>query len=96
MTISVGSSALLHFEQPLDHLVFFRAGLARVHLNHFVLVAPLEELIRLDELHQLAGMGRVSSDDQHKRLHDRFAAFPRVGLQHDLRLFVQPHAVFQL
>ena len=37
---------VLHLEQPLDHFVFLRAGLARIHLDDFVLVPALEEVIR--------------------------------------------------
>ena len=62
----------------------------------FVLVAPLEERVRLDQINQLLRVRRVAGDDQHERLHDHVAAFAGVGFQFDLHAFVQPDAVLQL
>ena len=87
---------VLHLEQPLDHLIFFRAGLAGIHLDDLVLVASLEKSVRLDQGQQLARMGRIPGDHQQEGLDDGVAAFAGVGLQLHLDAFVQAHAVFQL
>ena len=49
--------------EVLNHFIFFCPGLAGVHLNDFVLVAALEEFIRLDELHELGRRESCPSDN---------------------------------
>ena len=97
MTISVGSSALLDPEQPLDHLVLLGAGLARIDLDDLVLVAPVEEGVGLDQLHAARPACVVSrAMTSTNGLTIGRPDLARVGLQLDLHALVQADAVFQL
>ena len=86
----------LHFQQPLDHLVFFSAAPAGINLNDLRLVPPVEKRIRLNERHQLARVRRLAGDDEHERLHGRLTCLARVGVQLNLDALVQADAIFQL
>ena len=62
----------------------------------FVLVAPLEKGVRLDQLHQLPACVVSRAMTSTNGFTMALVAFPRVGFQLDLHAFMQPDAVLQL
>ena len=86
----------LHGQQLAHHLLFLRAALAAVHLDHFVAVAPGKKLVRLQMRQQGCSVRGVPRNHQHEGLDLFHAVTAGVGLQLHLGGLVHAHAVAQL
>ena len=87
---------VFNVQQLLDDLVFLFAAHVRVDGNHLAFVSSLEESVIFHNLLQRIGVGCILGDNQHKRLDDRLVVVSSVHLQFNFRVFMNPHAVFEL
>jgi hypothetical protein len=74
-------------------LVTLFAGQLGVNLDHTVLVAATEELVRLHEFAHLPSVVGVLRHDQHERMHERHLVLLGIGLKSDLHMLVVVDAI---
>ena len=86
---------LFHPQQPLNHFFLILTGLARIHLDDLVGIAPFEKGLRLDQPQQLPGMGGVAGNHQQKGFDDSLQGFAGIGFQLHLDALMEPDTVFQ-
>src|SRR5689334_19190265 len=86
---------MLDSEEAFDHLLFLRAGPARIHLNRPTSISSIEERIRIDEIEQFLRMRRFTRYHEKERLHYSFAGLARVGLQLDLHALVKANSILE-
>ena len=85
-----------HGQQLAHHLLFLRAALAAVHLDHLVAVAPGKKFVRLQMRQQGCSVCGVPRNHQHEGLDLFDSVAARVGLQLHLGGLMHAHAVAQL
>ena len=86
---------LFHPQQPLNHFFLILTGLARIHLDDLVGIAPFKKDIRLDQPQQLSGMGGVAGNDEQEGLDYSLQSLAGIGFQLHLDALMKPDTVFQ-
>ena len=87
-------AAFFDVDQLLDRFILLLAAQRRFDGDDFVFVAPLEEVVGLDQALDAAGVLDIFGDHQHERLDQRHAALAGVDFQFDFGVLVDANAVF--